>query len=90
MSKKKLADLIHALQLAAAELLDGVPLREDAQTVRLARCSGRFVTTIDAAHPTDPNIEIALVVGDGDERESATVFRYSASAPATFPPSEAR
>jgi hypothetical protein len=29
------------------------------------------------------------VVGDGDERESATVFRYSASAPATFPPSEA-
>ena len=89
MPEKKLAALIHALQLAAAELLDVGSLREDAQTVRLAQRGGRFVTTIDGAHPTDPNIEIALVVGDGDARESATVFRYSASATATFPPSEA-
>ena len=84
MTEKTLTDLLHALNVAAAELIDASPMREDAHTVRLARLGGRFVTTLDLAHPTDPHFRIDLVVGEGDAAESAIVFRCSANAPTTF------
>jgi hypothetical protein len=78
MNDKSLARAIDLAQRAAAALLDTAPLRSDETTRRLASAPGAkfFATTI-----TPDSIAITLVSGD----EMIEVFRYSPSAPSTFP-----
>lgn len=78
MKDKSLMGAIDRAQRACAAVLEVAPFRDDAETRRLAASAGpkHFATTV-----TPDSISIALVA----DEETVEVFRYTPSAPSTFP-----